>query len=569
MATEYQVLARKKRPQVFESIVGQEHITKTLKNAISTGRIAHAYLFTGIRGIGKTTCARVLAKALNCRQGPTPTPCNGCDICEQITKGNSLDVIEIDGASNRGIDEIRELKENVKFAPPTAKYKVYIIDEVHMLTAPAFNALLKTLEEPPPHVIFILATTEAHKLPPTILSRCQRYDFRPMGKEKIFEFLKRVAEEEGIKVEEKAVSLISDASEGSLRDSLSILESIVSVSQGEISYQNVADILGIVDSNLLLFFSEALIAKDPNRIISLVNELYSSGADIKQFCKSFLNHLREMIVTSLSVNEKLSQTAPQSEKNQLKEQALKIPHENWIQLFSIFYEAEKEIRRADNPRILLEVTLLKMLRIETVVPLNKILDQIAGLKDSLHNSSAGSTELKKNTDYPSSSISPEKTVSGKNMKQSEILSIEETQPPIKQSPARENEIREFSWEEYLKNIEEESISLASFFNNGCTKEFDGNKLIFGFEDSFTIQVIKKDKNLKILKLIGEKMLHKKIEVVLKKEAAKNEGNHPETGIKEEKEVVNESLFHRALKEPLIKDVLDIFPGKIVDIKILK
>ena len=421
MATEYQVLARKKRPQVFESIVGQEHITKTLKNAISTGRIAHAYLFTGIRGIGKTTCARVLAKALNCRQGPTPTPCNGCDICEQITKGNSLDVIEIDGASNRGIDEIRELKENVKFAPPTAKYKVYIIDEVHMLTAPAFNALLKTLEEPPPHVIFILATTEAHKLPPTILSRCQRYDFRPMGKEKIFEFLKRVAEEEGIKVEEKAVSLISDASEGSLRDSLSILESIVSVSQGEISYQNVADILGIVDSNLLLFFSEALIAKDPNRIISLVNELYSSGADIKQFCKSFLNHLREMIVTSLSVNEKLSQTAPQSEKNQLKEQALKIPHENWIQLFSIFYEAEKEIRRADNPRILLEVTLLKMLRIETVVPLNKILDQIAGLKDSLHNSSAGSTELKKNTDYPSSSISPEKTVSGKNMKQSEIL----------------------------------------------------------------------------------------------------------------------------------------------------
>lgn len=569
MSTDYQVLARKKRPQVFESIVGQEHITKTLKNAILTGRIAHAYLFTGIRGIGKTTCARVLAKALNCRQGPTPIPCNECDICGQITKGNSLDVIEIDGASNRGIDEIRELKENVKFAPPTAKYKVYIIDEVHMLTAPAFNALLKTLEEPPPHVIFILATTEAHKLPPTILSRCQRYDFRPMDREKIFEFLERVAKEEGIKVEEKALSLISDASEGSLRDSLSILESIVSVSEGEISYQNVADILGVVDSNLLLFFSEALIAKDPNRIISLVNELYSSGSDIKQFCKSFLNHLRDMIVISLSGNEKLSKTAHQSDKNQLKEQALKIPHENWIQLFSIFYEAEKEIRRADNPRLLLEVTLLKMLRIETVVPLNKILDQIAGLKGNLHNSAAGSSEVKKTPDSPVYSNPHKNTVANKNPEESESLKIEETQPPIQKTPVKENENQEFAWEEFIKKVEEESISLASFLNNGCTKEINGNKLIFGFEDSFTIQVIKKDKNLKILKLIGEKMLHKKIEVVLKKEAVKNEGNHPDTDIKDGKEVARESLFHRALKEPFIKDVLDIFSGKIVDVKVLK
>ena len=574
MTTEYQVLARKKRPQVFESIVGQEHITKTLKNAISTGRIAHAYLFTGIRGIGKTTCARVLAKALNCRKGPIPIPCNECDICEQVTKGNSLDVIEIDGASNRGIDEIRELKENVKFAPPTAKYKVYIIDEVHMLTAPAFNALLKTLEEPPPHVIFILATTEAHKLPPTILSRCQRYDFRPMGKEKIFEFLKKISKEEGIKVEEKALSLISDASEGSIRDSLSILESIVSVSDMEISYRNVADILGVIDSNIHSSFSEALIEKDPNRIISLVNELYLSGSDIKQFCKSFLNHLRDMIVISLSGDEKLSQTSHQTDKNQFKEQASKIPHENWIQLFSVFYEAEKEIRRADNPRLLLEVTFLKMLRIEKIVPLNKILDQIAGLKSNIHNSPSQSNEPKNYSGSTASSIpsdrpgKPEKPVSQKT-EATESLSAEETEAPYNTAPKEKNEGGKFQWEEFVRRVEEESISLASFINNGCTREIDGNKMIFGFEDSFTIKVIKKDKNLKILKLIGENMLQKKIEVILKKEAVENEGSQPDTAINKEKEAVRETLFHRALKEPLIKDILDIFPGKIVDVKVLK
>src|SRR4030067_2589355 len=189
MATDYQVLARKKRPQVFETIVGQDHITKTLKNAITSGRIAHAFLFTGMRGIGKTTCARVLAKALNCRKGPAPAPCNECDNCVEITRGSSLDVIEIDGASNRGINEVRELRENVKFAPAAGKYKIFIIDEVHMLTKEAFNALLKTIEEPPSHVIFILATTEPHKLPLTILSRCQRFDFKKINQSSIAEKL--------------------------------------------------------------------------------------------------------------------------------------------------------------------------------------------------------------------------------------------------------------------------------------------------------------------------------------------------------------------------------------------
>ena len=561
MTTDYQVLARKKRPQVFEAIVGQDHITKTLKNAIISGRIAHAFLFTGIRGIGKTTCARVLAKALNCRKGPAPSPCNECDNCVEITRGSSLDVIEIDGASNRGIDEVRGLRENVKFAPIAGKYKIFIIDEVHMLTTPAFNALLKTIEEPPPHVIFILATTEAHKLPLTILSRCQKYDFRAMPREGIFNFLKKTAQEEGIKIDDKAISLIAGAADGSLRDSLSILESIVSAGEGEISYEHVADILGVVDSNLLLSFSESLINKDSDKILLLIDEIYSYGYDVKQFSKYFLNHLRDLIVISISKQENLGSMVFHVDRDRLKDQAKKISYENLLQYFSVFYEAEKEIRRADNPRLLLEVTFLKMVRMEPVVPLDKILKQIENLKgNSQGNSQVLSEPSLKNTGNPVKQENP----GAENLK-TENLKTEEEQASYS---LKQNEGKDFPWEEFIKRVEGESISLGAFLRNGVIKEIEGDKITLAFEDSFSVQTISKDKNLKILKSAAAALLGRKVELNIKKEIQAKKASESDAGAYKEKKSV-ENLFQKAYKEQAVKEVLEIFPGKIVDVKSFK
>ncbi len=267
---DYQVLARKFRPQRFDDVTGQEHVVRTLANAIGQGRIGHAYLFSGPRGVGKTSVARILAKSLNCETGPTATPCNVCPNCREITDGTSMDVREIDGASNRGIDEIRELRENVKFAPAAAKYKIYIIDEVHMLTREAFNALLKTLEEPPGHVIFIFATTENHKVPATILSRCQCYDFRRISLAQIAANLDRIAREEGLTVSPAALTWIAEAGDGSMRDAQSIFDQIISYAGPAIADDDVEELLGLADRKYLFRLSEAVLARNAGVCLTIL-----------------------------------------------------------------------------------------------------------------------------------------------------------------------------------------------------------------------------------------------------------------------------------------------------------
>jgi len=278
---EYLVLARKWRPQVFEDVLGQEHVGKTLKNAIRLGRVAHAYLFSGPRGVGKTSVARILAKALNCEKGPVEIPCNSCVNCREITEGSSMDVNEIDGASNRGIDEIRELRENVKFAPASSRYKIYIIDEVHMLTKEAFNALLKTLEEPPPHVIFVFATTETHKVPATILSRCQRFDFRRLSLRNITDNLRRIASMEGIRISDAGLTLIAEASEGSVRDAQSLFDQAISFAGTEIGDGEVEELLGTADRRFLFSLSEAVLARDAAACLRIIEEAYFAGLDMR------------------------------------------------------------------------------------------------------------------------------------------------------------------------------------------------------------------------------------------------------------------------------------------------
>ena len=292
----YMALYRKWRPQDFSDLIGQEHISETLSNAISTGKVAHAYLFSGPRGTGKTSTAKILAKALNCEHGPTPTPCNQCVCCQKINDGSFMDVFEIDAASNRGIDEIRDLRETVKFAPVDGKYKVYIIDEVHMLTTEAFNALLKTLEEPPSHVVFILATTEVHKVPITIQSRCQRYDFKRITKDDILKRLVMITDEMGLNADKDALSIIAIQADGGMRDALSIFDQVVSFTGGHITYKSVIENLNVLDYEYYFRLTDAMLSGNVRSAILILNDILSKGFDGQNIITGLASHFRDLLV---------------------------------------------------------------------------------------------------------------------------------------------------------------------------------------------------------------------------------------------------------------------------------
>ncbi len=380
---EYRVLARKCRPQVFEDVLGQEHVVRTLQNAITGGRIAHAFLFSGPRGVGKTSIARILAKAINCEKGPTPIPCGECVHCREITGGNAIDVREIDGASNRGIDEIRELRENVKFAPASGRYKIYIIDEVHMLTTPAFNALLKTLEEPPAHVIFIFATTETQKVPATILSRCQCFDFRRIPLKQITENMKKIATAEKIRISDNGLSWIAEAGDGSLRDAQSIFDQVISYAGAEIEDQAVEEILGRSDRRFLFVLSEAVLARDAGRCLTIIDEAYNAGLDMRYFYQTLLGHFRNLLFTGIAGERDALVDLPAEEAIKLKAQAAGQPTETLQRYLEILMTEEESVRRSMNPRLNLEAVLCRMAYLSPLIPIEVVLARMEGLERRL------------------------------------------------------------------------------------------------------------------------------------------------------------------------------------------
>ncbi len=385
----YEVLARKWRPQVFEDVVGQEHITGTLVNAIRTDRLAHAYLFSGARGVGKTSVARILAKALNCAEGEPGIPCNRCNACQEITNGSSVDVQEIDGASNRGIDEIRELRENIRYMPSSGRYRIYIIDEVHMLTKEAFNALLKTLEEPPPHVKFIFATTEPHKVPVTILSRCQRFDFKRIPPALIVDHLHRIAESEGIRVSREGLGLIAREAQGGMRDAQSLLDQVVSFTGPEVADAQITSILGIVDRDILFEASISVIRGDAAACMRLVEQLYNHGYDIKEFYRALMEQFRNLLVSLIASDAGLIDMT-ESDQEELRTQAREAGREKLQQVLNVFIRREEDLRFTSSPRIILETLLIKLCRMGELLGFDELMEKLEALETRLANAPGAS-----------------------------------------------------------------------------------------------------------------------------------------------------------------------------------
>ena len=357
----YLVLARKHRPQTFDEVVAQEHITDLLKKAIQLNRLAHAYLFCGPRGIGKTSCARILAKSLNCEGGPTIKPCGKCSMCMEIAKGTSFDVLEIDGASNRGIDEIRTLRENVKFAPSYGRYKIYIVDEVHMLTPEAFNALLKTLEEPPEHVKFIFATTAPNKVPATIISRCQRFDFKRVSMKMIVDTLSAISKKEKFKIDQEALYAIGKAAQGSLRDALSILDQLSALSEKGIVSSDVFSMLGLVETQLLFELADALSQKNCSLCLRVLEKVIDKGKDIKQLSRDITEHFRHLMIIKVG-GKSLGKLVdyPVAIKETLLIQCQKFTLKEILTAIDVFIEAQETARVIESIRMPLEVAFAKL-----------------------------------------------------------------------------------------------------------------------------------------------------------------------------------------------------------------
>ncbi len=378
----YQVLARKWRPRTFDDMVGQPTLTRTLKNALASGRIGHAFLLSGARGVGKTTTARILAKALNCSKGqaPTPDPCGECPSCVEIWAGTSLDVQEIDGATNNGVEQVRELRESARYNPARDRFKVWIIDEVHMLSTGAFNALLKTLEEPPPRVKFIFATTEYHKIPDTILSRCQQYDFRMIPARELHAHLRKVADGEKIRVSDEALARVARAAEGSVRDALSLFDQVLAFSGSEVRDEDVSALLGLIDRELLLRAAGAVVAGDSLGALELVETLADYGADYRNFARELLLHFREILLLKVAPAESalLSAVLPE-ERERLRPLAEAFSEEDLLRIFETLTGAETELRLAPDPRVTLELALLRLVQMRRLLPFAELVERVERL----------------------------------------------------------------------------------------------------------------------------------------------------------------------------------------------
>jgi len=472
----YLPLSRKYRPQNFDEVVYQEFVVDTLKNAIELGKISHSYLFTGPRGVGKTSLARIFAKAINCQKPENVNPCNVCDNCKEITNGTSMDVVEIDGASNRGIDEIRQLRENVKFVSIKCKYKVYIIDEVHMLTDAAFNALLKTLEEPPEYVIFIMATTDAHKIPATILSRCQKFDFQKIPHEFMSKYLQQVMEKEGIVYENDALNIIIRNSEGCMRDALSLIDQVIAFGDNKVTYKDTLFLLGMSDKKLIEELFKNIIYEKIEDIYNLIEEIDSKGINFQFVIKTLIEYTR-ILLFGVAGSKKFDAHLTEDEKELFKKLLPMATEQKLFALFQIFQKTLSDMKALTLPRYIFEFGVYKACRISEIIPV-------------------GSAQTKP------------------------VLQKITSQPAIKEQEQStlKDETIEDKWNSFLKKLAETKPALSANLSHGFISSFSNGKLIIGFSDEkkFHYDLTSKRENFNLTKdlLLQYNSEFKDLEIIL-------------------------------------------------------
>lgn len=560
----YEVIARKWRPQAFQNLVGQSHIAQTLSNALKSGRIPHALLFTGPRGTGKTSSARIFAKALRCPNAENFVPCQTCADCKDIAQGRHMDVIEIDGASNNGVDSIRELRESVAFAPTSGKYKIYIIDEVHMLSASAFNALLKTLEEPPPHVVFILATTEVQKIPNTILSRCQRFDFRMISQKEISEHLAKICKDENIEYEESALWLISRQAKGSMRDSQSLLEQIVTYADGKVTTENVTASLGLVQRELVNEVVQAIVEKNLPQLQTAIARFSISGCDPALFIEELLEQWRNGLMIKIQAHKmNVPVDLPDSEIQWLEKISASISEEDFHLLFDITLKGSQLLVRATEPRLALEMLLLKLSSAPRVVFLSSLINQPTINQSPINQQSAHQATTPQRAQRPAT---PMPSASTPAPTQTAAPTAATVAPPQDVAP----QLPKDPWQRFVEGVRSSNGLLAALLEHTYIVEQTPTLLKLGLPEkmAFLMDKIKAPENMQRLQTFIESLWKQKlaVEIVTAKAQSASPALTPkEKGVKADQEKTQKE---RQLIEdhPLMKKANSLFKTEIVSIK---
>jgi len=549
---EFQVSARKWRPQKFTELIGQEHIVRTLHNAIGMDRVAHAYLFSGTRGVGKTTTARLLAKALNCTDGPTPEPCDECTFCKEIRDGISVDVMEIDGASNNSVGEVRDLIDNIQYSTSSCRFKVYIIDEIHMLSKAAFNALLKTLEEPPPKVVFIFATTELTKIPETILSRCQCFEFKPLTHQQIIDQLKAICENDGIQIDPSSLEEIAKNGAGSMRDAQSLLDQVIAFCGKEIDTGAVESVLGIVGHSALAAFVDCVIQRDAAGLLQQVSEVTVHGKDLGYFCRDLIEYLRNLMLVKVAGNAESLLSGQTTNLDTLKQQAASFESDELQQMFQVLSKAEMEMKRSSLPQILFEMAVLRLTDVRPMQEIDALIDKI----NSMEGPSPG---VKKAAPAPAqASPKRDEPVDPPNVQGDHRQSSTVNQSP----PSSEG-----MWQKIRSAAGTIKRPLGTYLDNCQLTALDAKEIRLSFPDQFTMRQMEKEENLAALKeavaeVCGQPDIKIKLQLASASTIAPVE-SVPESPGTEAPKGKASGKKGSASEEEILKDALDVFGGIVI------